>query len=182
MAPPLTLAALNQASAADFAAALGQVVEHSPWVVAEAAAQRPFASVLALRDALIGVIRAAPAAQQLTLLRAHPELAGAEAIEGTLTEHSSSEQHRLGLTSLPRAQFERLSRLNRAYAATFGFPCIIALRLHDSVESVLASFTARLGRGRDAEIAEAITQIGEVVLGRLRGLVQDDAPHMSQAG
>jgi beta-ureidopropionase / N-carbamoyl-L-amino-acid hydrolase len=48
----LSLQQLNTASAADFAALLSGVYEHSPWVAEGAAAARPFASLAALKYAL----------------------------------------------------------------------------------------------------------------------------------
>src|SRR5262245_61682349 len=101
-APPLDLARLNSADAGAFAAALEGIYEHSPWVAARAAARRPFAGVRALHEAMLAVVRAASDAEKLALLRAHPELAGREAVAGTLTEASTSEQIRLGLTQLSR--------------------------------------------------------------------------------
>ena len=53
----LTLATLNAASASEFAALLGGIYEHSPWIAEHAALLRPFASVAALRQALIAVVR-----------------------------------------------------------------------------------------------------------------------------
>ena len=52
-----TLARINAASPADFAAALAGVYEHSPWVAERAAAQRPFASLAALKLALVQAVR-----------------------------------------------------------------------------------------------------------------------------
>jgi len=71
--------------------------------VAERAWRRgPFASVEDLHAAMMRVVGEASRAEQLALLRAHPELAGREAGEGTLTPDSSNEQGRLGFTGLSR--------------------------------------------------------------------------------
>ena len=51
---------LNSASATEFSVALANVFEHSPWIAEAAAAARPFASLAALREALLGVISHAP--------------------------------------------------------------------------------------------------------------------------
>ena len=48
----LSLHDLNTASADGFAAALDGVYEHSPWIAARAAAQRPFATPAALLKAV----------------------------------------------------------------------------------------------------------------------------------
>ena len=72
----LTLDRLDAMPGADFVATLGDLFEHSPWVVEQAAAGRPFASARALHDACMAAVRQADVATQLALIRAHPELAG----------------------------------------------------------------------------------------------------------
>jgi chitin deacetylase len=112
-------------------------------------------------------VREAGADEQLALIRAHPELAGREAADGTLTADSTSEQGRLGFTALTRAEIERVARANRAYREKFGFPCIVALRLHATRESVIAAMERRAGSDRADEIAAALGQIGHITRGRL---------------
>jgi OHCU decarboxylase len=70
------------------------VFEHSPWVAERAWARGPFRSVEALHRTMLQVVREATPQEQLALVRAHPELAGAEAKEGSLSADSSSEQGR----------------------------------------------------------------------------------------
>jgi OHCU decarboxylase len=165
------LAALNGSDRAGFTRLLGEVFEHSPWVAERAWAQRPFASVDALHAAMLAVVRAATPQEQLALIRAHPELAGREAAAGTLTADSTSEQGRLGFTALSRAEIDRVARANRAYREKFGFPCIVALRLHASRETVIAEMERRAGNDRTTEIAAALEQIGHITRGRLDKLV-----------
>lgn len=64
---------INSLDRAAFAAALGHLFEHSPWVAEETWAKRPFASVETLHAALCATMRAAPADRQLALIRAHPD-------------------------------------------------------------------------------------------------------------
>jgi chitin deacetylase len=150
-----------------FVAALGGVFEHSPWVARRAWEYRPFASVEALHAAMMRVMHGAGPEEQLALIRAHPELAGREAAEGTLTEDSTSEQGRLGFTALSRAEFERMAELNRRYREKFGFPCIVALRLHRDRASVMAEMERRLANDRATELTNALEQIGHITRGRL---------------
>ena len=56
--------------------------------------------------------------------------------------------------------------LNSAYRERFGFPFIICVRLTDKA-GILAAMEQRLTRSRDAEFAEALAQIGEIVRLRL---------------
>jgi len=163
----VTLAELNGLARPAFEAQLGAVFEHSPWVASRAYGARPFGSVDALHGAMMAAVRAATRDEQLALVRAHPELAGAEAKTGTLTAHSSAEQARLGLNALSGAQFARIRELNRRYRSKFGFPCIVALKLHASRASVLAEMERRLGNSEDEELAGALEQIGHIARGRL---------------
>jgi 2-oxo-4-hydroxy-4-carboxy-5-ureidoimidazoline decarboxylase len=163
----VTLAELNQLSPTAFADQLGAVFEHSPWVAGRAQPRRPFRSVDELHAAMMDAVRSASPEQQLTLIRAHPELAGAEAKEGTLTEHSTGEQARLGLNALSAEELSRMADLNRRYRDRFGFPCIIALRQHGSRASVLKEMERRSARSRDEELRAALEQIGHIAKGRL---------------
>jgi OHCU decarboxylase len=167
-----TLATLNAADRPAFRAALGAVFEHSPWVAERAWERRPFASLDALHGAMLEAVRRAGREEQLALVRAHPELAGREVSAGTLTVDSSSEQGRLGLTALSGPEFEKMAELNRRYREKFGFPCIVALRLHPDRASVMAEMERRTALDRDAELANALEQIGHIARGRLEKLVQ----------
>jgi 2-oxo-4-hydroxy-4-carboxy-5-ureidoimidazoline decarboxylase len=167
---PMTLQRLNQAAQGDFVATLGGVVEHSPWVAEQVAELRPFDSVWSLHAAMFDRIRRATREQQLALMRLHPQLAGREASEGTLTDASNAEQARLGLLSLSRPDHQRLQQLNEAYSDRFGFPFITAVRLHKGIASIFDELERRLGHGADAELAENVRQIGEVLRGRLARL------------
>ncbi len=172
---PLSIAALQALDHAGFVARLGGVVEHSPWVVQRAWAQAPFASFEGLYDALARCIHAAARNEQIALLRVHPELAGREAVAGTMTPDSSAEQARLGLMALSPQLMQRLTALNRAYQARFGFPFIVALRLHDSLESVLLAGEERLTHEPDSELPLALGQVCAVMRGRLARAVHGNA-------
>jgi 2-oxo-4-hydroxy-4-carboxy-5-ureidoimidazoline decarboxylase len=167
----VTLAELNRLPEPAFEGELGAVFEHSPWVASRAYAARPFTSVDALHAAMMAAVRAATVAEKLALVRAHPELAGAEAKAGMLTPHSTGEQARLGLNALSGEEFAHIGELNRRYREKFGFPCIIALRLHATRASVLAEMERRLGNDRESEMRTALEQIGHIARGRLAKLL-----------
>lgn len=166
----MTLADLNGMDEAQFVRTLGGVFEHSPWVAQRAYAQRPFASVAALHAAMNGVVAGAPVAEQLALLRAHPELAGKAAIRGELTADSTSEQGGAGLTSCTREEFERLTELNRRYNAKFGFPFILAVKGYDRA-GVIREFARRVEHDRAQELAECLAQVARITRFRLDALV-----------
>jgi 2-oxo-4-hydroxy-4-carboxy-5-ureidoimidazoline decarboxylase len=155
-----------------FVERFGSVFEHSPWVAQRAWTKKPFRSVDALHQAMMQAVSQAKKEEQLALLRAHPELAGAEAKEGSLTVDSSSEQGRLGFTRLAREELDRTSTLNRKYRERHGFPCIVALRLHASRESVMAEMERRIENDSNTEIKNALEQIGHITHGRLEKLVE----------
>jgi len=163
----LTLAEINRLDRAGFAGLLGAVFERSPWVAERAWEKRPFRSVAELHAAMADAVSRAGPEQQLALVRAHPELAGGEA----LTVDSSSEQARLGFNALSRGELERMTDLNRRYREKFGFPCIVALRLHATRQSVMAEMELRIHRNREEEIRAALAQIGHITHGRLEKLL-----------
>jgi 2-oxo-4-hydroxy-4-carboxy-5-ureidoimidazoline decarboxylase len=163
----LTLAALNGMEQRDFSSALGGIFEHSAWVAEGAFALRPFVSLDHLHQAMLVVVRQVSREQQVALLRAHPELAGREAREGTMTADSTSEQGRLGFHALARDELARMTQLNHAYRDKFGFPCIIALRRHENRASVFAEHERRLANDPDTEISNCIEQVGFITRGRL---------------
>lgn len=174
---PVTVAELNALDEAAFVELLGSVVEHAPWVALRAWSYKPFDSDEGLYNAFAVCIQSAAQAHQLVLLRSHPELAGREAIEGSMTPDSSAEQSRLGLMALSPGLLARLNALNHAYQARFGYPFIVALRLHDSLESVLRTGEERLRNDADAEWPMALQQVCEVMRGRLTRLVQAAQAH-----
>jgi OHCU decarboxylase len=144
-------------------ARFGAVFERSPWVAERAWRERPFASAQELHRAMMRAVQSASPEAKLALVRAHPELAGGE----SLTVDSSSEQARLGFDRLSKDELARMASLNRRYREKFGFPCIVALRLHANRDSVMREMERRLGNNADTELANALEQIGHIARGRL---------------
>lgn len=148
-----------------FVAAFGHLFENSPWIAQRAWKARPFADDDAMHAAMIAVARGATEDEKLTLLRAHPELAGTAARAGDMTSDSVSEQGGAGLDRLTEDVFRRFDRLNEAYRGKFGFPFIIAVRGRGKTE-ILDAFEARLAHDRPTEIDTAIDQIA--IISRMR--------------
>ena len=170
-----TLQQLNHCPAGEFADLLHGVYEHSRWIPERAAAQRPFASLAALKLALQRVVTQATQDEQLGLIRAHPELAGKAAIAGELTVESTGEQARAGLHHCSAEEFATLHRLNRDYNARFGFPFIVAVKGPDgnglTRQTIISTFTRRLNKQRSDELAECLRQIGRIAELRLNDLL-----------
>ena len=154
---------LNRLDLPAWLARCGAVFEHSPWVAEAAWRERPFRSLDQLHQAMMRAVGSAAAKEKLALVRAHPELAGGE----NLTVDSASEQGRLGFNRLSKAELEAMDALNRRYREKFGFPCIVALRLHANRESVMREMERRLGTNADTELASALEQIAHITRGRL---------------
>ncbi|MEO8544675.1 MAG: 2-oxo-4-hydroxy-4-carboxy-5-ureidoimidazoline decarboxylase [Burkholderiaceae bacterium] len=170
---PLPFDALNALDESGFMQLLGGVVELSPWVVQQTWHNRPFASREAVFETLRNGILDAPREAQMALLRSHPELAGREAVAGTMTPESNAEQSRLGLLALSRVDLEQLNYLNRRYRERFGMPFVVALRLHATLNSVFADFDKRLGQSADEELQNALQQVCAVMRGRLEQTIAE---------
>ncbi len=167
--PAMTKIALDQLNAmneADFTAALADIYEHSAWVAQEASARRPFAKLSALHNAMAEAVRDAPAEARMTLIRAHPDLAGKAARAGALTADSTSEQSSVGLDRLSEAEFARFHQFNNSYQAKFGIPFIVCVRRHTK-DSILSEFERRIAQDSVGEIDTALTEIFRIAALRL---------------
>ena len=168
---PLDLAGLNAAAPAACVAALEGLYVHSPWVAERAVASRPWRSLPHLRQALRQMVDEAGHAQQLALLRAHPELAGRAQVAQALTADSAHEQGRAGLTACTPVEFERLQGLNAAYGAKFGWPFILAVRGPRGEgltrTQIIDTFARRLEDLPEAEFQECLRQVHRIAELRL---------------
>ena len=167
----ITLNQLNAASQVEFVQLLDGTYEHSPWIAEQAWAKGPFTSLAQLKLALVQVVHEASRAQQLALIRTHPELAGKAMVGNTLTAESSSEQHQTGLTDCTPEEFAKIQQLNADYHAKFGFPFILAVRgprgLGLSKKKIIATFARRLENHPDFELAESLRNIHRIAEIRL---------------
>ena len=159
------LSSLNKHACDVFVQKCGPFFEHSPWVAERAWAKWPFASVGQLHETMCGVVRSASVDEQLTLIRAHPDLVGRLAREGRLTRESTGEQAAAGLDSLSRDEVAAFERYNAEYRERFGFPFVICAR-ENRKDAILAAFPKRLANTREQEIATALAEIDKIA--RLR--------------
>ncbi len=163
---------LNALPEQEFVATLGGIFEHSPWVAARAAAGRPYASRQQLHAAMCAVVAAAPAAQQLALIQAHPQLGTRGRRLQQLTASSAGEQRRAGLDACSEEEYAQLLRLNARYVEKFGFPFILAVRGHGPA-SILAAMRSRLHNEPAAECRTALEQINLIAGFRLADVVNE---------
>jgi len=171
----LGLATLNRMGRQRFAAALGGVCEHSPWVAARAWEARPFRTLEDLHAGMLAAIRGGSDDERLALLRAHPELGAAAARAGALTAFSGREQATARLGGLAGPEAARLTRLNAAYRGKFGFPFIVCVRTHRR-EGIPDILERRLANPVAVEIETALAEVAEIVRHRLVELVEAGRP------
>lgn len=170
--PKVSLAYLNSTDRAGFEQVIGALFEKNRWVAERAFAQRPFASLAALHQAMSTIIFQASPAEQLELILSHPELVGREAVGGTLSDASQNEQAKAGLTNLTPAEIAQFNELNKTYRAQFGFPFIICARKHHK-STILAAFPERLQHSREEEIQIALDQITQILEFRLNDAIEE---------
>jgi len=168
---PLTLSQINAASELLFVQLLDGTYEHSPWIARGAWAKRPFASLAALKLALVEVVRDAGRDRQLVLIRAHPELAGKAMVAKAMTPESTHEQGAAGLTHCTPTEFAKIHELNTQYNTKFGFPFILAVRGPRGTgltkEEIIATFKRRRDHHPEFELDECLRNIHRIAEIRL---------------
>ena len=161
-----------------FVDTFGGVYEHSPWVaraVWRSADNRVLTDAERLAEAMRQVVEQAEETQQMTLIRAHPDLGGKLAVAGGLTAASAREQAGAGLDGCTPAQYERLQTLNDAYTQKFGFPFIVAVK-GLTREDILAAMQARLDNDAATERRRALDEIHRIARFRLAALLDQALP------
>ena len=166
----MTLGEVNGLDRERFVAALGGIFEHSPWVAEQVWTSRPFATVAGLYETMVRAVERASKEEQLTLIRAHPDL-GAR-VNPKMSQASASEQAGAGLDRLTAEEFERLQALNSAYRKKFGFPFIYAVRGSTKYD-VLRALEQRLQASLELERSTALAQIGRIARFRLADVIHD---------
>jgi 2-oxo-4-hydroxy-4-carboxy-5-ureidoimidazoline decarboxylase len=153
----------------EFRAKFGSVFEHSPWV-ADAAYEKLTGLLPTDVDTLITVFQTvfltADPDLQLDVLRAHPELACAQAERQQLTSDSRKEQSGAGLDQCSKAEFEAFENLNRVYDEKFGFPFIIAVKGLGR-QDILKVFHIRVQNDLKTEFSTALGQVCQIARFRI---------------
>lgn len=162
----MTLLEVNATDRPRFVEKIGWVFEHSPWVAERAWSRKPFASLEALHRAMLAEVNAASPEEQLSLLRAHPDLG----TRAALSTASATEQMGAGLDHLTAEEFERLRHLNSAYRDKFGFPFLYAVK-GSTKHDILNALEARLPASHEREMTEALGQVARIARFRLEELI-----------
>ena len=162
------LAELNAMERVEFVRVVGPIFEHSPWVAARTASQRPFSSRETLQAALIATVDKASDDEKLCLIRAHPDLIGDE----KLTAESQTEQASAGLNDATAEEAKQFREYNRQYRERFGFPFVICARLNKK-EAIARAFPVRLRNSREQEIEIALQEISKISELRLKDMISE---------
>ena len=167
-----SLKVLNQMNPTEFCNLFGGVIEHNPWVAEAVFLKRPFISVEDLSRAFSEEILKRPPDLWKKILCCHPELSGKEAVEGKLTEFSSSEQARIGLNRLNAEDFQRIKNFNQLYVEKFAFPCVICLAKIKNLEELFFIQQKRFQNTQQEELLLAIHEVCSIAQFRIEKLVQ----------
>ena len=162
-----SITAVNHLPQAEFVRMLGDVFEETPAVAASVYLERPFADTAELHQKMVAAVEQMSPAQQLALIRAHPEL-GANV---EMAEASVQEQAGAGLSQLDAAEYEQLQVMNAAYREKFGFPFVMAVKGYGKTD-ILAAFSARLKNEPQVERTRSLSEIAKIARFRLDDLIE----------
>lgn len=160
---------------ASFVARYGSVFEHSPWIAQQAydAGLTPHHDHAAGLHALMcKMFRGASRPERLTVLKAHPDLAGRLALTGQLTQASTGEQASAGLDRLTEKELAQFTALNERYVKTFGFPFIMAVKGAGKAD-ILAAFKKRVEHDAEQEFTAACAEVERIARLRLRDMLPE---------
>jgi 2-oxo-4-hydroxy-4-carboxy-5-ureidoimidazoline decarboxylase len=162
----MTIPELNSLPRGRFVELLGGIFEYSPWVAERAWNAGPFGDIDAVHRAMVAQVEAATEAEQLALLRAHPDLG----TRARMSAASAGEQARAGLASLDADDLGRLEFLNTQYKERREFPFIYAVK-GATKEDILHALESRLVPTREDEFQEALKQVYRIARFRLEEIL-----------
>ena len=164
----MTIHQINDLGRSEFVRALGRVFEHSPWVAERCWGHRPFASLEELNETMESTVESAPRAEQVALLRAHPDLGS----RAQMSASSVDEQAAVGLHRLTQAEYARFHDLNEAYKSKFGFPFLFAVKGSNKFQ-ILDALARRVDSGAEEEFQTAMRQVFRIARFRLQDLIAE---------
>lgn len=157
----------------EFVDVFGGVYEHSPWIPRCAWHQglsENQNTATGLSRVMMDVVANADREKILCLINLHPDLAGKAAVDGTLTDESTSEQSGAGIDQCTTEEFEQFQQYNNAYKEKFGFPFIMAVK-GSNRHLILEAFEKRLKNDEQAEFNKAVLEIHKIAKFRLDDLL-----------
>lgn len=157
---------------AENARALALVWAAVPRWADDIVARRPYASVDDLAECAGRLARSWTGTDLDAALAHHPRIGERPAGAGAEAAASRSEQ--AAMSTADDDVTARIAAGNRAYEARFGRVFLIRAAGR-SPEEMLATLESRLANDDDAEVREALTQLAEIALLRLRNTIHDPA-------
>lgn len=148
---------------------LGSIFEHSPWVAERVYAYRPFKESNHLHRTMLEAVYLAHRDEQLSLLRAHPDLAG----RLQMSDASVQEQRGAGLTDLTQEELAAFTACNTEYTDKFGFPFIMAVK-GSTKDQILAAMQLRIHNDTETELRQALLEIAKITKFRIQDIIQSE--------
>lgn len=166
---PITIDEFNAADPADAAASVSVWAAIPAWVDGLVAA-RPYASVAELADRARALAASWTSADLDAALAHHPRIG--ERPSGAGAEAAASHREQAAMASAGGDVVERIAAGNLAYEERFGRVFLIRAAGR-TPDEMLAELERRLGNTPYSEDAEAIAQLTEIAVLRLRQTVTD---------
>jgi 2-oxo-4-hydroxy-4-carboxy-5-ureidoimidazoline decarboxylase len=167
--------ALDAAPPTAFKASVAPLFEGAPRFLARLAAARPFGSWPALFAAARALAHAMPAAEQVELVDAHPQLGAPPASVSAMSHREQGYDQDAAANLASEAARERdavaaeLDQLNGAYEARFGFRYCVFVAGRPRSE-LLPEMRTALARERDSELHRALDAVVDIAIDRQRAL------------
>ena len=158
---------INKLSKSEFIKVFANIFENARWIAEELHNQKPFDNFEELSSKMLNIFETATKEKQLKILNAHPDLASKTKIN-LLTPDSLKEQTNAGLDQCTEEEFDEFKKLNDSYKK-FGFPFILAVGGKTKNE-ILNNFRKRISSNPEIEFKEAIKQVKQIAILRLRNL------------
>jgi 2-oxo-4-hydroxy-4-carboxy-5-ureidoimidazoline decarboxylase len=158
---------INKLSKSEFIKVFANIFENTIWIAEELYNQKPFDNFEALSSKILNIFETTTKEKQLKILKAHPDLASKTKIN-LLTPDSLNEQASAGLDQCTEEEFNEFKKLNVSYKK-FGFPFILAVSGKNKNE-ILNNFRKRISSNPEIEFKEAIKQVKQIAILRLKNL------------
>ena len=169
MPDPMTLAAFDAAPPESAAAVVSVWAAIPAWVDA-VVAERPYGSVEALAERADALAREWTRTDLDAALAHHPRIG--EKPRGTGAEAAASNREQASMAQASTSLADAIADGNAAYEERFGRVFLIRAAGRGPDE-MLAELTRRLGNDDDTEAAEALDQLRQIALLRLRTSLED---------
>ena len=158
---------INKLSKSEFVKVFANIFENARWIAEELYNQKPFNNFEELSSKILNIFETATKDKQLKILNSHPDLANKAKIS-LLTPNSLKEQTSAGLDQCTEEEFNEFKKLNHTYKK-FGFPFILAIKEKTKIE-ILDNFRKRISSDPEKEFNEAINQVKQIAIFRLKDL------------